>query len=175
MMFAIRPPALAAVALTGLSLTAPAQAQQATMSFFVTSVGKGNGADLGGLAGAELTHGMVCCRVSISDMADRPPRMLSNGEVIDIGGKRLRYIDTPHVPHEWDAGVMFEETTSTLLCGDLFTQVDNGPPITDGDIVEPSIRTEDLFRYTSLGPTTGPTIRNLADLKPNVLAAMHGT
>jgi flavorubredoxin len=88
--------------------------------------------------GAELTHGMVGCRVSISDMADRPPRMLSNGEVLDIGGKRLRYIDTPHVPHGWDAGVMFEETTSTLLCGDLFTQVGNGPPITDGDIVGPS-------------------------------------
>ena len=53
MMFAIRLPALAAVALTGLGLTAPTQAQQATMTFFVTSVGKGNGADLGGLAGAD--------------------------------------------------------------------------------------------------------------------------
>ena len=88
---------------------------------------------------AELTHGMVGCRVSISDMADRPPRVLSSGEVIDIGGKRLRYIDTPHVPHGWDAGVMFEETTGTLLCGDLFTQVGNGPPITDGDIVGASL------------------------------------
>jgi hypothetical protein len=48
------------------------------------------------------------------------------------------------VPHGWDAGVMFEETTGTLLCGDLFTQVGNGPPITDGDIVGPSIGTEDL-------------------------------
>jgi flavorubredoxin len=51
---------------------------------------------------AELTHGMVSCRVSVSDMADRPPRVLSNDEIIDIGGKRLRYIDTPHVPHGWD-------------------------------------------------------------------------
>jgi flavorubredoxin len=123
---------------------------------------------------AELMHGMVGCRVSVSDMADRPPRVLSNGEVIDIGGKRLRYIDTPHVPHGWDAGVMFEETTETLLCGDLFTRVGNGPAITDSDIVEPSIMTEDLFRYTSLGPTTGSTIRKLADLRPKVLAAMHG-
>jgi hypothetical protein len=97
---------------------------------------------------AELTHGMVSCRVSVSDMADRPPRVLSNGEVIDIGGKRLRYIDTPHVPHGWDAGVI--------------------------DIVEPSIVTEDLFHYTSLGPTTGANIRMLADLQPKVLAAMHG-
>ena len=53
MMFAIRSSVLAAVALTGLSLTAPTQAQQAAMSFFVTSVGKGDGADLGGLAGAD--------------------------------------------------------------------------------------------------------------------------
>ena len=71
---------------------------------------------------AELMHGMVGCRVSVSDMADRPPRVLSNGEVVDIGGRRLRYIDTPHVPHGWNAGVMFEETTQTLLCGDLFTR-----------------------------------------------------
>jgi flavorubredoxin len=81
-------------------------------------------------------HGVVGCSVSINDMADRPPRVLSNGEVIDIGGKRLRYIDTPHVPHGWDAGVMFEETTKTLLCGDLFTRVGNGPVITDSDIVD---------------------------------------
>ena len=98
---------------------------------------------------------MVGCRVSVSDMADRPPRVLSNGEVVDIGGRRLRYIDTPHVPHGWDAGVMFEETTQTLLCCDLFTRVGNGPAITDGDVVEPTIETEDLFHYTSLGPSTG--------------------
>ena len=110
---------------------------------------------------AELMHGMVGCRVSVSDMADRAPRVLSNGEIIDIGGKRLRYIDTPHVPHGWDAGVMFEEMTETLLCGDLFTRVGNGPAITGSDIVEPSIM-------------TGSTIRKLAELRPKVLAAMHG-
>jgi hypothetical protein len=118
---------------------------------------------------AQLMHGMVSCRVSISDMADRAPRVLSDGEVIDVGGKRFRYIDTPHVPHGWDAGVMFEETTGT------FTRVGNGPAITEGDVVEPSMTTEDLFHYTSLGPTTGSTIRNLAALKPKVLAAMHGS
>jgi hypothetical protein len=69
---------------------------------------------------------------------------------------------------------MFEEMTETLLCGDLFTRVGNGPAITGSDIVEPSIMTEDLFHYTSLGPNTGSTIRKLAELRPKVLAAMHG-
>ena len=72
---------------------------------------------------AQLMHGMVSCMVSIADMADRAPRVIANNEVVDIGGKRIRYIDTPHVPHGWDAGVIFEETTGTLLCGDLFTQI----------------------------------------------------
>src|SRR5262245_44620783 len=58
---------------------------------------------------AELLHGMTGVRVSLEDMADRPPRIMNDGEVIDIGGKRIRYIDTPHVPHGWDAAVIFEE------------------------------------------------------------------
>ena len=124
---------------------------------------------------AQLAHGMLGCRVSLSDMADREPRLLSDGEVIDIGGKRFRYIDTPHVPHGWDAGVMFEETTGTLLCGDLFTRVGPGPAMTESDIIEQSIMSESLFHYTSLGPTTGSTVRNLAVLKPKVLATMHGS
>jgi hypothetical protein len=70
---------------------------------------------------------------------------------------------------------MFEETTGTLLCGDLFTRVGNGPAITESEIIEQSIATESLFHYTSLGPTTGATIRNLAALKPKVLATMHGS
>jgi flavorubredoxin len=124
---------------------------------------------------AQLTHGMVGCRVSVSDMADREPRVLSDGEVVDIGGRSFRYIDTPHVPHGWDAGLMFEETTETLLCGDLFARVGNGPAITENDIVEESMATERSLHATSLGPTTGATIRKLALLKPKMLATMHGT
>jgi flavorubredoxin len=124
---------------------------------------------------AQLAHGMVGSRVNISDLADREPRVLSDGEVIDIGGKRFRYIDTPHVPHGWDAGVMFEETTGTLLCGDLFTRVGNGPALTESDIIEQSITSETRMHYTSLGPTTGMTVRSLAELKPKVLATMHGS
>ena len=85
-----------------------------------------------------LVTGMVAVAFILSDMADREPRLLSDGDVIDIGGKRFRYIDTPHVQHSRDAGVMFEETTGTLLCGDLFTRVGNGPAITESDIIEQS-------------------------------------
>jgi flavorubredoxin len=124
---------------------------------------------------AQVAHGMTGCLVSLNDMADRPPRVLSNGEVIDIGGKRIRYIDTPHVPHGWDAGVIYEETTRTLFCGDLFTALGNGPAVTESDIVGPALAAEDIFYDTSLGPSIAPTVRRLADLAPCTLAPMHGS
>jgi flavorubredoxin len=124
---------------------------------------------------AQVAHGMTGCMVSLNDMADRPPRVLSNGEVIDIGGKRIRYIDTPHVPHGWDAGVIYEETTRTLFCGDLFTHLGNGPALTESDIVGPALAAEDIFYDTSLGPSIAPTVRRLADLAPCTLALMHGS
>ena len=100
--------------------------------------------------------------------------MLADGEVIDLGGKRVRFIDTPHTPHGWDAGVMYEETTGTLMCGDLFTQLGNGPALTEGDVVGPAIAAEDLFKYSGLNPAMGTTIRGLAKLSPRTLALMHG-
>ena len=57
---------------------------------------------------ATVAQGMTGCMVSINDLADRPPRPLANGETLDIGGHRLRWIDTPHVPHAWEAGVLFD-------------------------------------------------------------------
>src|SRR5207253_2151461 len=80
------------------------------------------------------------------------PRVLADGEVIDLGGRRVRYIDTPHIPHGWDAGVLYEEGNGTLLCGDLFTQLGDGPALTGGDVVGPALAAEDLFRYSSLSP-----------------------
>lgn len=124
---------------------------------------------------AELMHGMVGCRLSVSDMADREPRMLSDGQVVDIGGKRIRYIDTPHVPHGWDAGVIFEETTKTLFVGDLFSHYGRPAPVTRSEIVTQAMATNDTTYSTSLGPTTAPTIRKLAELKPSMLALMHGS
>ena len=124
---------------------------------------------------AQIAHGQVGCDVSVNDMADRPPRPLTNGEVIELGGgKRVRYIETPHVPHAWDAGVIYEESTGTLLCGDLFTQLGDGPALIHGDIVGPAIAGEDLFNYSSLSPDMGATIRALAALSPRTLALMHG-
>jgi flavorubredoxin len=124
---------------------------------------------------AQIAHGQTGCMVSLDDIADRPPRVLSNLEVIDLGGgKRLRYIDTPHTPHGWDAGVMYEESTGTLLCGDLFTQLGDGPALTQGDVVGPAIAAEDLFQYSALNPGMGATIRSLAGLAPRTLALMHG-
>jgi flavorubredoxin len=123
---------------------------------------------------AEVAHGQTGCMVSLNDMADRPPRILQNGEVIDLGGKRLRYLDTPHIPHGWEAGLMYEESTRTLLCGDLFTQVGNDAALTEKDIVGPAIAAEDMFHASSLNPGMGDTIRKLATLKPKTLALMHG-
>lgn len=124
---------------------------------------------------AQVAQGETGVMVSITDLADRPPRLLRTGETIDLGGgKRVRWIDTPHVPHGWDAGVMFEESTGTLLCGDLFTQVGIGPALTHGDIVGPAIAAEDMFRYAALNPDMGSVIRGLATLAPRTLALMHG-
>jgi flavorubredoxin len=101
--------------------------------------------------------------------------VLSDGETIELGGgKRVRFIDTPHTPHGWDAGVLYEESTRTLLCGDLFTQLGDGPALTDRDVVGPAIAGEDLFNYSSLSPGMGATIRSLAKLAPRTLALMHG-
>lgn len=124
---------------------------------------------------AQGAHGQTGCLVSLNDFADRPPRALNDGETIDLGGgKRIRYIDTPHTPHGWDAGVLFEESTQTLLCGDLFTQLGDGAALTGGDVVGPAIAAEDLFKYSSLSPNMGAAIRALAGLAPRTLALMHG-
>lgn len=124
---------------------------------------------------AEVAHGALGCDVSLNDLCDRPPRALADGEVIDLGGKQVRHLDTPHVPHGWEARVLFEEATGTLLCGDLFSQVGGrGVALTTGDIVEPAMATEALFGSSSLAPTTAATMRRLADLEPSTLAVMHG-
>ena len=128
---------------------------------------------------AQVVHGATACLVSLNDLADRPPRQLADGEVLDIGGeqvpRRMRHIDTPHVPHGWEARVLFEEETRTLFCGDLFTQLGNGPAVTEEDLVEPAVEAEVMFRSTSCLTATVSALRSLAALEPRTLAVMHGS
>jgi hypothetical protein len=100
---------------------------------------------------------------------------LADGQVLQVGAHRVRHIDTPHVPRGWEARVLYEETTSTLLCGDLFTQLGNGPATTTGDIIGAAAQAEDAFRASCLTPDTGPAIRRLVGLNPATLAVMHGS
>jgi flavorubredoxin len=123
---------------------------------------------------SQVAHGMTAVMVSLEDLADRPPRALSDGEVIDLGGKRIRWIDTPHVPHGWEEGLIFEETTATLFVGDLFTALGDGPAVSDADIVEPALAAEAAFHASALTPMTAPTIRRLAEFDSATLALMHG-
>jgi flavorubredoxin len=124
---------------------------------------------------AQVAHGALGCQVSLNDIADRPPRPLADREVLDLGGHRVRVVATPHVPHGWEAQVLYDETTSTLLCGDLFTQTGDPPALVhDVDIVAPALAAEDVFHATCLTATTATTIRDLADLAPRTLALMHG-
>lgn len=124
---------------------------------------------------AQVAHGALGCDVSLNDLCDRPPRALEPNEVIDLGGRRVRHIPTPHVPHNWEAQVLFEETTGTLLCGDLMSQLGNGPAVTSGDVVGPAVEAEQVFHATALTTVTAPTIRELAMLEPRTLAIMHGS
>jgi flavorubredoxin len=124
---------------------------------------------------AQVAHGALGCQISLNEMADRLPRALADGETIELGAKRVRHIETPHVPHGWEARVLYEETPGTLLCGDLFTHLGDGPALTETDIVGPAIEAEDLFAYSSLAPSTPGTIEGLARLAPRTLTLMHGS
>jgi flavorubredoxin len=124
---------------------------------------------------SQVAHGTLGCLVSLNDLCDRPPRPLEDGEVIDLGGKQVRQISTPHVPHGWEAQVLYEETSGTLLCGDLLTQVGGGPALTSDDLVEPALAAEGMFHATALAPHTAQTLRSLGDLEPTTLAIMHGS
>ncbi len=124
---------------------------------------------------SKIAHGGLGCLVSLNDLADRLPVPLANGQVLELGRHRVRHIDTPHVPHGWEARVLFEETTKTLLCGDLLTQLGGGPALTSNDVLAAAAQAEDVFGASCLTPATAPTIRSLADLEPKTLAVMHGS
>ncbi len=123
---------------------------------------------------AQVIHGALGCEVQLNDLCDRPPRALANGEALDIGGKRVRWIDTPHVPHGWEAGVIYEETAGTLFCGDLLTHAGDPPALSEAEVLSAAIAGEQAFGAMTMTPNTGRILRDLAALNPRTLAIMHG-
>jgi len=124
---------------------------------------------------AQVAHGELGCAISLNDLSLRLPRALGDGEVLDLGGKRVSYLATPHVPHGWDAGLMYEERTGTLLCSDLLGQLGDGPALAKGDIVGPALESENLWHSMAVTADTRRTIERLAALNPRTLAIMHGS
>jgi flavorubredoxin len=124
---------------------------------------------------SEVAFGALGCSLSLDDLCDRPPRVLAEGEVLDLGGKRVRQISTPHVPHGWEAQVLYEETSGTLLCSDLLTHAAGGPALTTDDVVGPALEAEAAFHAMTMAPHTGEVLRSLGDLEPTTLAIMHGS
>jgi len=124
---------------------------------------------------AEPLCGQIGSMTSVSDVADRPPRALADGEELSLGRSVVVWIDAPHVPHGWDNGFLFEKTTRTLFCGDLFTQGGaEHEPIAD-DILESSEQMRESMDYYAHGANTAPVLERLAGLAPRMLACMHGS
>jgi flavorubredoxin len=121
--------------------------------------------------------GQVAAMVSVGDLADRPPRALADGEELSLGTKKVRWLDAPHLPHNWECGYLFEKTTRTLFCGDLFTQPgDSGPPTTEGDVLGPSLAMwKGMPTSIALEKGQRAILEKLAATEPTTLATMHGS
>ena len=118
----------------------------------------------------------LAAMVSIDDLSDRPARALADGEQLSLGRHTVEWIDTPHVPHGWECGLLMESLTRTLLCGDLFTQPGRGEvALTEADILEPSESFRQPMDYFAHAPQTAATLERLAQLEPHTLACMHGS
>jgi flavorubredoxin len=125
-------------------------------------------------AHAEVAVGEAGWLGSVDDLTDRPVHHLAAGGKLDLGGRQVRQVPTPHAPHNTEAQVLFEETTGTLLCGDLFAQVGRGPATTTSDLVEAVLDSEAAFPSASPGPAVPHALRDLAKYEPRTLATMHG-
>jgi flavorubredoxin len=123
---------------------------------------------------AQVAFNALGCDVSINDLAIRPPTVLHEDEPLELGSKRMRLIETPHVPHNWESQMLFEETSATLFCGDILTQMGNRGALVGDDVLEPAIAAEDVFHQNSLSAHCGATLRRVATLEPDTLAIMHG-
>jgi len=124
---------------------------------------------------AEPLCSQIASMTSIGDLADHPPRALSDGESLSLGKHVVQWLDAPHVPHGWENGFLFETTSRTLFCGDLFTQGgDQHEPLSD-NILETSEEMRAGMDYFAHGANTGPVLERLAALEPRILACMHGS
>jgi flavorubredoxin len=124
---------------------------------------------------AEALCGGVAKMVSVDDIALRPARAMTDGEELSLGKHVVRWLDTPHFPHGWECGHLFETTTRTLFCGDLFTQGGaDHPPVTQEDILEPSEAFRDLMDYYSHTGNALALAEKVAATSPRLLAVMHG-
>ena len=120
--------------------------------------------------------GTIAAVVSIQDLADRPPRSMSDGESLALGRASITWIDAPHLPHGWDCGYLMESNTDTLFCGDLFTQPGaQHPACTESDILESSEAMRSRMDYFSHTTRARAMIERLAALQPTTLACMHGS
>ncbi|MBT9540164.1 MBL fold metallo-hydrolase [Thiobacillus sp.] len=126
--------------------------------------------------GAVPLCGQVAGLVSVNDIADRAPRILQDGETLELGNRRVRWLDTPHLPHAWECGLLSEERTRTLFCGDLFTQGGAQlPALTEADILGPSEAFRANMDYFSHTKYAGEMLERLAATAPETLACMHGS
>jgi flavorubredoxin len=124
---------------------------------------------------AEPLCSQIAKMVSVDDMATRPARALADGEELSLGTHRVRWIDTPHLPHGWECGHLFESTTKTLFCGDLFTQGGHQhEPLISGDILDASEQMRSALDYYSHTGNVHELMEKLAINAPEVLACMHG-
>jgi flavorubredoxin len=130
---------------------------------------------------ADVVCGQLGARVNINDFIGRESRALADGGTFATGKYRFRFCQTPHLPHGWDAGVLFEETQKTLLCSDLFHQAGDVEPLTSADVVGRSrqalkeYQAGILAAYMPYTPLTTQNLKRLAALKPKTLAIMHGS
>jgi len=125
---------------------------------------------------AEPVCSRVAAMVSVNDVADRPALALADGERLELGNHTLRWFDTPHLPHAWECGFMFDDTTRTLLCGDLFTQPGDGKEaLIETDILGPSEAFIEVMDYYAHAPDSGAMLERLANEAPTTLACMHGS
>jgi flavorubredoxin len=120
--------------------------------------------------------GKVAAMVSVNDVADRPALALGDGDRLNLGQHALRWLDTPHLPHAWECGFMIDDTTRTLLCGDLFTQPGDGKEaLVETDILGPSEAFRGAMDYYAHAPDTNAMLQRLANDAPTTLACMHGS